>query len=66
MTINEYLYAYRITKVYQDLMNTDKPVNEIFEERGCANYRVAMRVFKEVYGCTPKQKRKQSEGTVLK
>lgn len=60
MTVNEYLYAYRITKVHQDLMNTDKPINEIFEEHGCANYRVAMRVFKDLYGCTPKQKRKQS------
>lgn len=66
MTVNEYLYAYRITKVYQDLMNTDKPVNEIFEENGCANYRVAMRVFKELYGCTPKQKRIQSKRTVPK
>ena len=65
MTINEYLYAYRITKIYQELMNTDKPINEIFEEHGCTNYRVAMRVFKEFYGCTPKQKRKKSERTVL-
>ena len=66
MTVNEYLYAYRVTKVYQDLMNTDKSVNEILEEHGCANYRVAMRVFKELYGCTPKQKRKQSKRTVPK
>ena len=63
MTINEYLYAYRITKVYQDLLNTDLSVNEIFEAHGCTNYRVAMRVFKEFYGCTPKQKRKQIAGT---
>lgn len=63
MTVNEYLYAYRITKVYQDLMSTDLSVNDIFEAHGCTNYRVAMRVFKEFYGCTPKQKRKQIEGT---
>lgn len=64
MTINEYLYAYRITKVYQDLLNTDDPINEILEEHGCTNTRVAMRVFKEVYGCTPKQKRKQNSRSV--
>lgn len=63
MTINEYLYAYRVTKVYQELMSTDKSVNEIFEENGCANTRVAMRFFKKFYGCTPKQKRKQMKGT---
>lgn len=63
MTINEYLYAYRVTRIYQDLMGTDKPVGEIFEENGCTNYRVAMRVFKEFYGCTPKQKRDQMKRT---
>ena len=31
--------------------------NEIFDRHGCTNYRVAMRVFKEKYGCTPKEKR---------
>lgn len=62
MTITEYLYAYRITKVYQDLMNTDMPINDILAQHGCMNYRVSMRVFKEIYGCTPKQKRKQING----
>lgn len=59
MTIMEYLYAYRITKVYQDLIGTDLPVSEILDRHGCSNYRVAMRTFKEFYGCTPLQKRKQ-------
>lgn len=57
MTIMEYVYAIRITKVYIDLINTDRTVNEIFEEHGCTNYKVAMRHFKEKYGCTPKEKR---------
>lgn len=57
MTIIEYLYSYRITRVYQELINTKKSVNDIFSENGCSNHRVAMRVFKEIYGCTPKEKR---------
>lgn len=60
MTMNEYLYAYRITKVYQELLNTDKSIQEIFEENGCTNYRVAMREFRKYYGCTPKQRRMQA------
>ncbi|WP_349347087.1 AraC family transcriptional regulator [Mediterraneibacter gnavus] len=59
MTIMEYLYAYRVTKVCQDLICTEKPINTILLENGCSNHRVAMRVFKEFYGCTPKEKRKQ-------
>lgn len=59
MTIIEYLYTIRITKVYQELINTDGNIREIFEEHGCSNYRVAMRVFREKYGCTPKEKRKE-------
>lgn len=57
MTITEYVYAIRISKVYMDLVNTDRKVNEIFEKHGCTNYKVAMRYFKEAYGCTPKEKR---------
>lgn len=59
MSITEYLYAVRIAKVYQELMETDKSINAILEANGCSNYRVAMRVFKETYGCTPKEKRKE-------
>lgn len=62
MTVNEYVYSYRITRVYEELINTGKSIQEIFDENGCTNYRVAMRFFKKYYGCTPKQKRKQNEG----
>ncbi len=57
MSMTDYLYAVRVTYVYVDLVNTDNTINEIFDEHGCSNYRVAMRVFKEKYGCTPKEKR---------
>lgn len=61
MTITEYLYAVRIARVYQDLMETNLSINAILEANGCSNYRVAMRTFKETYGCTPKEKRKERQ-----
>lgn len=64
MTIIEYLYAIRVTKIYQELINTDRNIGDIFEEHGCSNYRVAMRVFCEKYGCTPKEKRKEKKQAV--
>lgn len=60
LTIIDYLYEIRINYVYQDLVDTDLNINEIFENHGCSNYRVAMKFFKSRYGCTPKEKRKQT------
>ena len=60
MTLMEYLYAIRIAKVHEELLVTDASIGEIFEAHGCTNYRVAMRTFKENYGCTPKEARKKS------
>lgn len=59
MTIKEYVYAVRIQHVYRDLADTENSIGEIFAAHGCPNYRVAMRVFKEKYGCTPKEKRQE-------
>lgn len=66
LTIIDYLYEIRINYVYQDLIDTDLHINEIFENHGCNNYRVAMKFFKKRYGCTPKEKRKQINGTFSK
>ena len=59
LTIIDYLYEIRINYVYQDLIQTDFNINEIFENHGCSNYKVAMKFFKRRYECTPKEKRKQ-------
>lgn len=58
LTIIDYLYEIRINYVYKDLLDTDLSINEIFENHGCNNYRVAMKFFKKRYDCTPKEKRK--------
>jgi len=64
LTIIDYLYEIRINYVYQDLIQTDFNINEIFENHGCSNYKVAMKFFKRRYGCTPKEKRKQISRTI--
>lgn len=64
LTIIDYLYEIRINYVYQDLINTNFSINEILENHGCSNYRVAMKFFKSRYGCTPKEKRKQMNRTI--
>ena len=59
MTILEYLYAYRATRICQDLVNTDNSITDIVLKHGGTNRRVMLRSFHELYGCTPKQKRSQ-------
>lgn len=64
MTIMEFLNVYRVTRVYQDVVGTDKSINEIFTEHGCNNPRVTMRIFKQIYNCTPREIRKKERGTI--
>ena len=59
MTITEYIYSYRVMMICRDLKDTDRRIEDIFLEHGGSNERVTMRVFREIYGCTPREKRQQ-------
>lgn len=59
MTFLEYLNMVRLEKIYVDLLNTNMPVKDIQEKHGFYNDKVFRRMFKEVYGCTPREARKQ-------
>ena len=54
----EYLMTYRISKFYDDFLNTDKKIAVLLEENGITNYKVFLREFKKIYGKTPSQIRK--------
>ena len=51
----EYLMTYRISKFYDDFLNTDKKIAVLLEENGINNYKVFLREFKKIYGKTPSQ-----------
>ena len=57
-TITDYIYAIRIHYVEQDLIQTQLPIAQIFEVHGCSNHHLAMKYFKQQWGCTPSQYRK--------
>lgn len=59
MTFLEYLNMVRLEKIYVDLLNTNIPIKDIQEKHGFYNDKVFRRMFKEVYGCTPREARKQ-------
>ena len=51
----EYLTTYRISKFYNDFINSDKKIAVLLEENGINNYKVFLREFKKIYGKTPSQ-----------
>lgn len=58
MTFLNYLNSIRLQHFYTDLINTDYSITELIEKSGFTNYKVFMKLFKDTYGCTPKEARK--------
>lgn len=59
MTFMEYLNTIRLKYIYEDIVSTDLPVQTILERNGFTNYKLFLRMFRQTYGCTPSQKRKE-------
>lgn len=58
--IVNYLYEIRLGHVYNDLLTSDRPVGEIFEQHGCFNRKLAVRLFRQRYGAAPGELRRQT------
>ena len=64
MTFMDYVYAIRLEHAYYDVINTDFPIGSIADHHGFEkNYKLFVRKFKEQYGCSPGEKRKQLKGS---
>ena len=54
----QYLYQVRATAVCRELENSEDPIGEIAERHGFRDPKMLNQYFKEIYGCTPSEKRK--------
>ncbi len=54
----QYLYQVRATAVCRELEISDDPIGEIAERHGFRDPKMLSHYFKEIYGCTPSEKRK--------
>ncbi len=59
ITFQQYLTGIRLNHVYQDLVHTDTPIAEVMEMNGFTNQKRFNASFKNLYGCTPSELRKQ-------
>ena len=50
----------RLTHIYHDICTTDEPVLEVLDKHGFTNYKLFSRMFKEVYGDTPREIRRRA------
>ena len=58
MSFYQHLTRVRIAHFHHDLVTTDTPVMELLEENGIANYKTFGKVFREMYGFSPREIRK--------
>lgn len=58
-TFLEYVNLVRLPHIYEDLIHTKDNISEIQERHGFSNNKVFRRMFKEVYGRTPSEVRKE-------
>lgn len=61
VTFLHYVNTIRLTHICEDLLSTDYTVTELLTRHGFTNYRLFMRMFKQTYGCTPLQRRRQAQ-----
>ena len=54
----QYVYQVRTTAVCRELETTDDPIGQIAERHGFRDPKMLNQYFKEIYGCTPSEKRK--------
>lgn len=59
ITFLQHLNRVRIAHLYDDLVHTDEGIMNLCERHGLINYKLFSRLFKEIYGCTPREIRRR-------
>jgi len=59
MSFTQYLGEIRLAHIYEDLLYTDDNVQDILEKHGFTNYKVFRRMFRNRFGSTPGEIRRQ-------
>lgn len=58
-TFLEYVNDVRAMHLHEELLHSDETITLLMEKHGITNYRVFLRTFQHLYGCTPQKLRKK-------
>lgn len=51
----------RLSHIHHELVTTEEPIMEIIDQNGFTNYKLFHRLFREIYGCTPREARQEAK-----
>lgn len=60
LNFSRHVNLVRLSHIHSELITTDAPVMEIIERNGFTNYKLFHKLFREIYGCTPRELRVQT------
>ena len=60
ISFTRHLNRVRISHIYRDVVTTDLPVMQILETHGFTNYKLFSRMFRNIYGGTPREVRRRN------
>lgn len=63
VTFSRYVNQVRLIHIYYDICNSGEGVMELAEKHGFTNYKLFNKMFHEIYGCAPREVRKNQKGT---
>ena len=66
MCIRDSVNSVRTMNFYEELLRSDESITQLMVQNGLTNYKVFMRVFKEMYGTTPQKIRKSAAKSAAK
>ncbi len=64
VSLTRYVNSVRIAHICEEMKYSDLTISELAEKHGFANIKLMNQMFREIYGCTPSQKRKEQKSTV--
>ena len=51
----------RLSHIHHELIATEDPIMEIVDRNGFTNYKLFHKLFREIYGCTPREARQEAK-----
>ena len=63
ISLIHYIYLVKLNHLYNDLVNTDTDIRQLFQKNGLTNPRTARKFFREMFGRLPSEVRQQKNST---